>query len=178
MQNGLPPKFSSSLGSSTAAGIRGSSDFPGYRCWREPLRLLAPQPSAGREGDREGGVPGRLSLLFAFFPPCANTFQESQRKRKGKKTELPGCVPGRARAFRWARAGFAGAGCGAEAVRSLGSSRGPSSGARLQRLDVSSFSGSAVDLERSESEVGKIQNRTHILLSFVFGVLVCSLGAL
>ena len=76
----------------------------------------------------------------------------------------PAPVPGRPRAFCWARAGFAGAERGAEAVPSLGSARVPGSGARLQRQDMSSFSGSAVDLERSESEVGKSQKRTQILL--------------
>lgn len=80
----------------------------------------------------------------------------------------PPLVPGWPRAFCWARADFAGAEHGAEAVPSLGSVRGPGSGARLQRQDMSSFSGSAVDLERSESEMGRSQKRTHILLSSFF----------
>lgn len=143
----------------------------------------APQPSANGEGDGEGDVPGRFSLPFAFFPPCANTFPESRRRWKWRKTELPGCVP---RGSRPAARLCLGEGrfCRAErrpeAAPCLGSVRGSGRGARLHRQDMSSFSASVVDLESAESEVGKSQKRTHIIIFFlsVFDVLVCSLAAL
>lgn len=70
----------------------------------------------------------------------------------------------------------------AEAGPGLGSARGPGAVPGC-RQDVSSSPGSAADLERTESEVGKSQKRTHFINSFfffllnVFGVLVCSLAA-
>lgn len=92
----------------------------------------------------------------------------------------PAWVPVQPRVCVWVRAGFCWAERGAEAVLGLGSVRGSGRGARLQRQDMSSFSASVVDLESAESEVGKSQKRTHIIIFFlsVFDVLVCSLAAL
>lgn len=55
----------------------------------------------------------------------------------------------------------------AEAGPGLGSAKGPGAVPGC-RQDVSSSPGSAADLERTESEVGKSQKRTHFINSFFF----------
>lgn len=66
------------------------------------------------------------------------------------------------------RASFAGAKHGPATLLSLGAERGPGSSVRLQRQDMRSFFGSAVDLERSESQKWVRVRRGHIFYYIFF----------
>lgn len=57
-----------------------------YKLQRLPRPPRSRWSQSKPSADRQGNVPGCISLLLAFFPPYANTFQELWRRQRGKKT--------------------------------------------------------------------------------------------